>query len=279
MRKNKQRRSSKRKRRKHTTGQGIPEENRLNFFPPTEEGEQCEIEFIASLFIGQTTGPDGQSEWDPEEDEEWVAYFEKRIQELEELEELQEAMQELPDEVIHHMLLEQGVEGDRRRRAEQFMAAVRRQCAQELESLPLALDAQKLRIALRDEVRALCSQGSAITRCIPIPPHACREILPSDHVEKLHRVTMTYCIEIWFMMADTYPDDSPVHLYLECPDGWYSAEVYEREEQAEQEAQRRKGSGEGTFEVRYFEEGDFVVLFTKQQPRVVAEAAPERPGE
>ena len=276
MRKNKQRRSSKRKRRKHTTGQDVPEESRLNLLPPTEEGEKQAIEFIASLFIGQTTGPDGQSEWDPEEDEEWVAYFEKRIQELEEL---LDAMQDLPDEVIHQLLIEQGVEGDRWRRMEQFMAAVRRQCTEELEGLPLALDAQKLRIAVRDEVRILCSQGAPIRRCIPIPPHTCKETLPSDDAEKLNRVAMAYCIEIWFMMADTYPKDCPLHLYLECPDGWYSAEAYESEEQAEQEAQRRKGSGEGTFEVRYFEEGDFIVLFTKQQPRVVAEAAPERPGE
>ena len=77
------------------------------------------------------------------------------------------------------------------------------------------------------------------------------------------------------MMADTYPDDSPVHLYLECPDGWYSAEVYGWEEPAEQEAQRRKASSEGTFEVHYIQEGEFAVLFTKQPPCIVAEAAPE----
>ncbi len=276
MRKRKQHRSFKRKRRKHTSSHGVSEEVLLPLFPTTEEAENRKIEFIASLFVNQTIGPDGQSEWDPEEDEEWVAYFEQRIQELEAL---QEAMQDLSDEEIHQMLIEQGVEGDRQRLVEQVMAAVRRMCTQELEGLPLALDAQKLRIALRDEVRTLCSQGSPITRCIPIPPHTCRETLPSDDVQKLDRVTMTYCTDIWFMMADTYPDDSPVHLYLECPDGWYSAEVYEREEQAEQEAQRRKCSGEGTFEVRYFEKSDSVVLFTKHQPCVVAEAPPERPGE
>ena len=223
------------------------------------------------------SGPDGQSEWDPEEDEEWVAYFEQRIQEFEAL---QEAMQDLSDEEIHQMLIEQGVEGDRQRLVEQVMAAVRRMCTQELKGLPLALDAQKLRIALRDEVRALCSRGSApITRFIPTPPHAYRETLPRDDENQLNRVTMTYCTDIWFMMADTYPKDCSFHLYLECPDGWYSAEVYASEEQAEREAQRRKCSGEGTFEVRYFEESDSVVLFTKHQPRVVAEVPIEGSGE
>ena len=277
MRKRKPHRAFKRKRRKHTSSHGSSEEVRLPLFPTTEEAENRKIEFIASLFVNQTIGPDEQSEWDPEEDEEWVAYFEQRIQELEAL---REAMQDLSDEEIHHMLIEQGVEGDRQRLVEQAMAAVRRLCIQELEDLPLVLDAQKLRIALRDEVRALCSQGSApITRFIPIPPHACRETLPSDVANQLNRVTMTYCTEIWFMMADTYPQDCSFHLYLECPDGWYSAEVYTSEEQAEREAQRRKSSGEGTFEVRYFEESDSVVLFTKHQPRVVAKAPTEGSGE
>ena len=277
MRNRKKHRSFKRKRRKHTSSRGVSEGLRTPPLVRTDEAVNREIEFVASLFVNQTTGPDGESEWDPEEDEEWVAYFEQRIQELEAL---QEAMQALPDEEIHRSLIRRGLEGERQQRVEQVIATIRRMCTEELESLPLALDAQKLRIALRDEVRTLCSRGSApITRFIPIPPPACRKNLPSDDEQMLDRVTMTYCTEIWFMMADTYPEDCAVHLYLECPGGWYSAEVYELEEQAEQEAQRRKDSEEGTFEIRYFEESDSIVLFTKHKPRVVDEAPTEGPGE
>ena len=156
------------------------------------------------------------------------------------------------------------------------MAAIRRICKQELYDARIGLDAQKLRMALREEVCVLCSQvTSQTTRFIPIPPRVQTEDLPKDNEKKLYDVTMDYCTEIWFMMADTYPEDCPVHLYLECPGGWFSAEVYESEDEAEQEAKRRQQSGEGMFEVQYFEECDSVVLFTKQQPHVVAEAAPD----
>ena len=156
MRNRKKHRSFKRKRRKHTSSRGVSEGLRTPPLVRTDEAVNREIEFVASLFVNQTTGPDGESEWDPEEDEEWVAYFEQRIQELEAL---QEAMQALPDEEIHRSLIRRGLEGERQQRVEQVIATIRRMCTEELESLPLALDAQKLRIALRDEVRTLCSRG------------------------------------------------------------------------------------------------------------------------
>ena len=73
------------------------------------------------------------------------------------------------------------------------------------------------------------------------------------------------------MMADHYPEDCSIHFYLECPDGWFSAEVYADEEEAEQEAERRRQAGEGDFEIREISDGDdwvvFVVLFSRQRPQ------------
>jgi|GEM_PF-2744633 len=76
MRNRKKHRSFKRKRRKHTSSRGVSEGLRTPPLVRTDEAVNREIEFVASLFVNQTTGPDGESEWDPEEDEEWVTYFE-----------------------------------------------------------------------------------------------------------------------------------------------------------------------------------------------------------
>ncbi len=277
MRIRKKHRSLKRNQMRHTRSRGVSQDHRTP--PLLREGEAVnqEIERLASLLVNQTTGPNGESDWWPENDNDWLAYFEQQVQQLEEL---QEEMQAIPDKEIHRSLLRRGIEGKRRRDVEQLMSAIRRICKQELDDARIGLDAQKLRMALREEVRALCSQvPSQTTRFIPIPPRVQTEDLPKDNEKKLYDLTMAYCTEIWFMMADTYPEDCLVHLYLECPGGWFSAEVYESEDEAEQEAKRRQQSGEGMFEVQYFEECDSVVLFTKQQPRVVAEAAPESLGE
>lgn len=277
MRIRKKHRSLKRNQVKHTRSRGASQDHRTT--PLLREGEAVnqEIERLAILLVNQTTGPDGESDWWPENDNDWLAYFEQRVQELEEI---QEEMQTIPDKEIRRSLRRRGIEWERRQRVEQLVAAIRRICKQELDEARIGLDAQKLRMALREEVCVLCSQvSSQTTRFIPIPPKVRTEDLPKDNEKTLYDVTMAYCIEIWFMMADTYPENCPVHLYLECPGGWFSAEVYESEGEAEQEAKRRQQSGEGMFEVQYFEECDSVVLFTKQQPRVVAEAAPESLGE
>ena len=75
------------------------------------------------------------------------------------------------------------------------------------------------------------------------------------------------------MMADHYPEGCTIHFYLECPEGWFSAEVYGSEEEAEQEAEKRRLRGEGDFEIREISEGDdmvvFTVLFSKQGPKLM----------
>ena len=72
-------------------------------------------------------------------------------------------------------------------------------------------------------------------------------------------------------MADHYPEGCSIHFYLECPDGWFSAEVYADEEEAEEEAERRRQVGEGDFEIREISDGDdwvvFAVLLSRQRPK------------
>lgn len=265
MRNKKKQRSPKRNRMKPTKSPSVSESLRTTLSPGEGEAVNQEIEQLAWLLVHQTTEPDEES--DPEEDDEWLAYYEQQIQELEEL---QEEMQAIPDKEIRRSLQRRGVAWERGRQVEQLVRAIRRICKQELDEARLGLDTHKLRMALREEVHTLCNQAAIqITRFIPIPPRVRTEDLPKDNEEKLYDVTMAYCTEIWLMMADMYPEDCPVHLYLECPDGWFSAEVYESEDEAEQEAKRRQQSGEGMFEVQYFEESDSVVLFTKNKPRVM----------
>src|SRR5215831_10430636 len=98
MRKKKQRRSSKRKHTKQTSRQDVWEGVRIPLFSTPEEAEKEKIKLMTSLLVGETSGPNGESGWFPEEDEEWVVYFEKRIQELEAF---LEELQDLPDEELH----------------------------------------------------------------------------------------------------------------------------------------------------------------------------------
>ncbi len=135
-------------------------------------------------------------------------------------------------------------------------------------------DAQRLRIAVREEVSSLCARDTFQAHdFIKLPPALPEGEIPDLSERERAEITEMYYRSIWWMMADHYPEGCTIHFYLECPEGWFSAEVYGGEEEAEQEAEKRRLRGEGDFEIREISEGDdmvvFIVLFSKQRPKFV----------
>jgi hypothetical protein len=104
---------------------------------------------------------------------------------------------------------------------------------------------------------------------IPPPPDDGLSEIELADIAELYRMA------IWWMMADHSHQTAVcgTRFYLECPDGWYSAEVYTPEvgDEAAIEAAKRRLRGEGDLEVRVIDEGDpdepvFMVLFFRQKP-------------
>ena len=159
--------------------------------------------------------------------------------------------------------------------AKQLITRVRDAFRKELYFARIEKDAEQLRMVIRDEVVSLCAQsGFNGHDFICLPPPLPQDDVPDLSEEERAAIPEIYCRRIWWMMADDYAQDCRIHFYLQCPEGWFSAEVYTDEEEAEQEAQRRKQIGEGVFEIREIKEGDdwvvFTVLFSRQQPQFVS---------
>jgi hypothetical protein len=158
---------------------------------------------------------------------------------------------------------------------QQLITRVRETFRKELYFARIEKDAEHLRIAIREEVASLCAQSSFQGHdFIQIPPPLPQDDVPDLSEEERSGIPEIYCRRIWWMMADDYPQDCRIHFYLQCPEGWFSAEVYTDDEEALREAEQRKQRGEGTFEIRdIYEGGDWIVyrvLFSKQRPYFVS---------
>jgi len=157
---------------------------------------------------------------------------------------------------------------------DQFLTSLRDRFRKSLFNARLERDAQLLRMTVREEVASLCAQSALQAHdFIKLPP-TLSEGAVSDlgNIEQAE-ITDIYCRSIWWMMADHYPEGCTTHFYLECPEGWFSAEVYADKEEAGQEAEKRRRTGEGDFEIREISDGDdwvvFAVLFSKQRPKFI----------
>lgn len=159
--------------------------------------------------------------------------------------------------------------------AQQLITLVRDTFRKELYFTRIEKDAEQLRMVIREEVTSLSTQsGFQGHDFICLPPPLPQDDVPDLSEEESAAIPEIYCRRIWWMMADDYPQDCRIHFYLQCPEGWFSAEVYADEEEAVQEAQRREQKGEGVFEIREItESGDwvvFTVLFSSQRPQFVS---------
>jgi hypothetical protein len=212
-----------------------------------------------------------------EDDGEWLAYFERGISLLEEG--LGRLLILSPENISkefqgHGLKKDQAHLGREvtKQFTEQLVRATRYEYHKELYDMFVGLEAHKLRMALRDEVHALSDQFDVQGHRFVTIPDRLDELVGEDKLDldekAISDTSLAYCTDIWFMMADIYPP-CPTHFYLECMEGWFSADVYGTEEEADQEAERRKEHGEGDFEVRYIEECDLAVLFTKSKPKFV----------
>ncbi len=213
-----------------------------------------------------------------EVEELWLEYLSRRLEVLEQylrsfmaisveeiLEKWQEVLNENPE--CQGLRIESF--------AQQLITLVRDTFRKELYFTRIEKDAEQLRMVIREEVASLCTQSSFQGHdFICLPPPLPQDDVPELSEEERAAIPEIYCRRIWWMMADDYPEDCRTHFYLQCLEGWFSAEVYTDEEEAEQEAQRRQQRGEGAFEIREITEGDdwvvFTVLFSRQQPQFVS---------
>ncbi len=213
-----------------------------------------------------------------EDEELWLEYLSQRIEILEQhvrsfmaisveevLENWQEVLKENPE--YQGLRIESFTQ--------QLITRVRDTFCKELYFTRIEKDAEQLRMVIREEVASLCTQsGFQGHDFICLPPPLPQDNAPDLSEEERAAIPEIYCRRIWWMMADDYPQDCRIHFYLQCPEGWFSAEVYTDEEEAEQEAQRRKQRGEGAFEIREITEGGdwvvFTVLFSSQRPQFVS---------
>jgi hypothetical protein len=236
------------------------------------------IEVIAKTLVNASDDnvmPDGVVNW--ENDEDWLEYLERGIERIEQRfsvinaitrEDIQEIAKHLQEEYPEYGAFP--VE----RYLERFITSLRSKFRKALYFARIERDADRLRIAVREEVYSLCTQGPIQAHdFIKLPPQ-----LPEDNVPELSEkeraeIPEIYCRKIWWMMADDYPENCTTHFYLECPEGWFSAEVYASQEEAELEAESRRRRGEGDLAIREITEGDdwvvFTVLFSKQRPNFV----------
>ncbi len=246
-----------------------------------DQGEVMnQVESIAKALVDASHGEfvaDAQSDesQDWENDEGWLEHLTRSVERLEQRlaaldaispEDLHDSWKRLHEEslVYGHFPGE--------RYLDQFLFSLRDKFRKALFSARIERDAQQLRIVVREEVASLCAQGRFQAHdFIKIPPAHPEDEIPNLSERERAEIIDTFCRSIWWMMADQYPEDCAVHFYLECPEGWFSAEVYADEEEAGREAEKRRLKGEGDFETREISDGEdwvvFTVLFSKQRPK------------
>ena len=212
---------------------------------------------------------------DWENDEDWLEHLKRSV---ERLEQRLGALDAISSEDLHdswkRLQEESPTYGDFpvERYLDQFLTSLRDRFRKSLYYARIERDAQQLRMAVRDEVSSLCTQDTFRAHdFIKTPPAFPEGEIPDLSERERAEITDMYCRSIWWMMADHYPEGCTTHFYLECPEGWFSAEVYGDGEEAEQEAEQRRQTGEGDFEIREISDGDdwvvFTVLFSKQRPK------------
>jgi hypothetical protein len=212
---------------------------------------------------------------DRENDEDWLEHLKRSA---EQIEQRLGALNSISSEDLHDswkQLQEESPEPGAfpiERYLDQFLASLRDKFRKALFSARIERDALRLRMAVREEVDSLCSQAAFQAHdFIKLPPAFLDGETSNLSESERAEVTDLLCRSVWWMMADHYPEGCTTHFYLECPEGWFSAEVYGDEEEAKQEAEQRRLRGEGDFEIREINEGEgwvvFTVLFSKQRPK------------
>ncbi len=271
--------ATKRKVSKRARSRGRPA-NRYPSQPIINEDEMMnQIERITNALVDVSQEdlmadlrPDEPQDW--ENDEDWLAYLERSVDRLEQRlsllgaispEDVHESWKRLQEKSPEY----EALPGERY--LEQFVTSLGDKFRKALFFARIEKDAQRLRMAVREEVFSLCAQGTFQAHdFIRLPPALPEGEAPDLSERERAEITEMYCRSIWWMMADHYPASCTTHFYLECPEGWFSAEVYGDEEEAEQEAEKRRQTGEGDFEIREISEGDdwvvFTVLYSKQRP-------------
>lgn len=241
-----------------------------------------QLEVIAKTFVDASANDlmadlrsDEVLDW--ENDEDWSEYLERSVERLEQRlsifnaissKDIYESLKQLQEENTEYGALR--IE----RYLEQFLTSLRHKFRKALFFARLERDAQRLRMAVREEVSSLCAQGTFQAHdFIKLPPALPEGEIPDLSERERAEITEMFCQSIWWMMADDCPEGCSTHFYLECPEGWFSAEVYGSEEEAEQEAEIRRRRGEGDFEIREITEGDdwvvFSVLFSIRRPNFI----------
>jgi len=272
--------AAKRKASKRARYRGRPDK-RYPAQPTVNENEvTIQIENIVKALVDASHGdfiadvpPDESLDW--EKDEDWLEHLKRSVEQLEQrlsvldaisIEDLQDSWRRIQEEIPAY--------GDFpvERYLDQFLTSLRAKFRKALFYDRLERDAQQLRMAVREEVASLCAQGTLRAHdFIKLPPALSEGEIPGLSERERAEITDIFCRAIWWMMADHYPEGCSIHFYLECPDGWFSAEVFADEEEAEQEAERRRQAGEGDFEIQEISDGDdwvvFVVLFSRQRPQ------------
>jgi len=214
---------------------------------------------------------------DWENDEDWLEHLKRSVERLEQRLGALDAIS--PEDLHESWKLIQGespVYGafPVERYLDHFLTSLRDRFRKSLFDARIERDAQQLRMAVREEVASLCAQGTfRVHDFIKIPPAFPEGEIPDLSERERAEITDMYCRSIWWMMADHYPEGCSTHFFLECPEGWFSAEVYGDEEEAKQEAEKRRQAAEGDFEIREISDGDdwvvFAVLFSKQRPKFI----------
>jgi hypothetical protein len=244
----------------------------------SEDEIMNQLEMIVNAFVDARDNDLMDSDvvyWENEEG--WLEYLERRVERIEHrfralkaitLEDIHEStklfQEELPEYGVFPI----------ERYLERFITLLRDKFRKALYFARIERDAERLRMAIREEVLSLCAQSILHAYdFIKLPPQLPQDDVPELSEEERAEIPDIFCRRIWWMMADDYPEDCATHFYLECPEGWFSAEIYGNDEDAELEAQKRSQRGEGEFEILEITEGDewvvFVVLFSKQRPKFV----------
>ncbi len=271
-------RTSKRVRRRELSTQSYSSKSKTHGIEPEKQ-----IGIIAKAIVDATVDaftkdqfPGDVPYW--EDEELWLEYLSRRIEILEQhlrsfmtisveeiLENWQEVLKENPE--CQSFPIENFTQ--------QLITQVRDAFGKELYFTRIEKDAEQLRMVIREEAASLCTQSCFQGHdFIQIPPPLPQDDVPDLSEEERSGIPEIYCRRIWWMMADDYPQECKIHFYLQCPEGWFSAEVYTDDEEALREAEQRKQRGEGTFEIRdIYEGGDWIVyrvLFSKQRPYFVS---------
>ena len=239
-----------------------------------------QVENIVKALVDASHGEliaDAQSDesQDWENDEGWLAHLKRSV---EQLEQRLAALDAISPQNLHdswkRLNEESPVYGDFpvERYLDQFLFSLRNKFRKALFPARIKRDAQQLRMMVREEVASLCAQGRFQAHdFIKIPPALSEDEIPKLSEGERAEIIDTFCRSIWWMMADHYPEGCTVHFYLECPEGWFSAEVYKDEEEAGREAEQRRLKGEGDFVIREISDGDnwvvFTVLYSKERPK------------